>query len=446
MFVCWCTIIAIETQAQPALQTEITISKWQVSQPFPAAQIDLKMMPYPRFYTIFSAGWRDVQAQPSGLVDLSRIAAQAEGQPTCVLVRTIFQSKMRGTLGISFGFSDEIAIYANGSKQYYGDRKSSPEISLADLTTDEMVYVTVEKGLNEIFFIVKETNDSWGFIAKSSAELVTPAKAENRLTKVWETSQEFLTPESVIYNSGRKVLYVSNFDNSYRPDASGPDEYTGFISRVNLDGEIVELKWIPQLHAPCGLGIFEEKLYTVERGFLTEIDIEKGRILNRYPIPGSDFLNDLTIDTEGNIYISDTSPTYRPGSRIYRFSDGRVKVWAEGEHINWANGLFFHDNRLLLGNSGDGCLKSIDIATKRIEKVTCLGAGVVDGIKVTAGGEYLVSHWEGQLYLVSGDAEVTTLFDTIGMYNCADFEFVADKNLLIIPTFVDNRVMAYRFE
>ena len=442
--ICCSTILTTESYAQPTTQTITAITQWQISQPFSAAQIDLKVMPYPRFYTIFSAGWREVQAQSSGLVNIAEILPQAEGQPTCALVRAIFQSGRREDIPLTFGYRDEIGIYVNGKKLFYGDSQSKKDPLLGELELDEIVYITLEKGLNEIFFIVKESRDSWGFVAHMGAELQRPSKTEGRLTKLWETDQELLTPESVIYDGKREVLYVSNFDNRYNPNASGPDEYTGFISKVSLAGEILELRWISQLHAPCGLGIFQDKLYTVERSYLTEIDIDAGRVLNRYPVPGSDFLNDMAIDTEGNIYMTDTSPTWRPASRVYRFSGGDVKIWAEGEHIDWSNGLCFHEDKLLLGNSGDGCLKTIDIDSKRIEKVACLGAGVVDGIRVTGNGDYLVSHWEGQIYLVTGDGNVTELLDTIGDYNSADFEFIKDKNLLVVPTFVDNRVMAYR--
>jgi hypothetical protein len=40
---------------------------------------------------------------------------------------------------------------------------------------------------------------------------------------------------------------------------------------------------------------------------------------------------------------------------------------------------------------------------------------------------------------------VKEILDTMPVkVNCADFEFIKEKNLLIIPTFTDNRVMAYQ--
>ena len=88
----------------------------------------------------------------------------------------------------------------------------------------------------------------------------------------------------------------------------------------------------------------------------------------------------IAIDAQGNIYISDTRPSARPDSRIYRFRNGEFEVWMQGGPINWANGLFVHENELLVGNSGDGKLEAIDLTTKHVRDIICLGARVLDGI------------------------------------------------------------------
>jgi sugar lactone lactonase YvrE len=247
----------------------------------------------------------------------------------------------------------------------------------------------------------------------------------------------------VLYDPERDVLYVTSFDAQF---AATPD-FTGYISRIGLDGEIQELQWITDLNGPTGMAIHDDRLYVLERGYLTEIDIDRGELRERYAIPGADFVNDLIIDREGNMYITDTSPSSDAESRIYRFRDGEFDVWYGGDEINRANGIFLHNNMLLVGNTGDGVLKGIDLDTKVVENIVGLGAGVLDGIRVDDEGNYLVSHWEGQTYLVSPSGEVVEVLDTMGQrLNAADFEFVSERNLLIIPTFLGNRVVAYRLE
>ena len=433
-------------EAPPEIKKiEEILTDWELSKPFKASKIDIELVSYPRFYQIFSAGWQKVKSEPNGLVDIAKYAKRTKGGPDCAMARTIVRSDKKQLVRLNFGYSDEITVFLNGKKLFYGMSayKWRDPSFLGIVGLNDAVFLELENGLNEIYFLVKENFGGWGFMAKTDQPLQAPNKNHKKLTKVWETEKVFLTPESVLYDPEHEILYVSSFDNRYKKNAT-PEEYTGFISKVKLNGEIENLKWITGLHAPCGMGIFNNKLYTVERGNLVEIDIEAGKITNRFPIPDSDFLNDLAIDKNGNIYMTDTRPSSNPDSRIYRFKDGRIKIWLAGEEINWANGLYYYDGKLLVGNSGDGFLKSVDIKTKKVEKITCLGAGIVDGIPVDSEGNYLVSHWEGQTYLISPKGKIVELMDTIGDINCADFEFIKEKNLLLIPTFVGNRVVAYQ--
>ncbi len=438
---------AIEFEDPPEIETPPgMITEWELSKAFPAGQVDLEQTPYPRFFTIFYGGWRKVETEPPGLLNVSRYAKRSGQAPDCVLARHIFRSDEIQDLKLSFGYSDEAAVYLNGKKVFYGNsayRYRDPSF-VGIIGLYDHVYLTLEKGLNEIFLIVKEKFGGWGFMCKADRKLDVPVKQHDRLTKAWETPADFLTPESVLYDPKRDVLYVTSFDFRYKADAK-EEEYTGFISKVKLNGEIEELKWVTHLHAPCGMGIHKNKLFTVERGNLVEIDLKSGKILERYPIPGSEFVNDLAIDSRGNIYISDTSPSSHIDSRIFKYKDGKFEVWMDSEEINRANGLYVHDGNLLVGNTGDGRLKSIDLDNKKISTITCLGAGVVDGIRIDRDGNYIVSHWEGQTYVVSQAGEVVEILDTMETgLNSADFEFIKDKDLLIIPTFVGNKVVAYR--
>jgi sugar lactone lactonase YvrE len=210
------------------------------------------------------------------------------------------------------------------------------------------------------------------------------------------------------------------------------------------DGEIVELEWVADLNAPTGMGIYDGKLYTTERRTLTEIDLESGEVLNRYEIPDVDFPNDLAIGSDGSIYISDTRPSSRRDSRIYRFKDGEFEIWLDHYDVYWSNGLYIHDGELLIGNSGDGMVRAVDLETKRMRDMISLGAGVIDGFRAANSGDFLVSRWEGQVYVVSPEGEIVEILDTIGSDNAADFEYIKERNLLILPTFVSNRVVAYR--
>jgi sugar lactone lactonase YvrE len=417
-----------------------TITDWELSRSFKTTRVDPAR--YPRFFTIFGARWQKVTSEPSGLVDVARFVERRGSGADCVLARKIVQCDSRRDVRLSFGYSDKVTVFLNGHRVFTGNSayRSRDRSFMGVVGLHDAVYLPLEKGRNEIMLIVTEQFGGWGFMAHVDEELAEPSEQQGRMIKVWETADVFKVPESVLYDRKRDILYVSSFDKLKRKNVN-----TGFISKVTLDGEIDELEWVTGLDGPCGMGLHKNRLYVVEcSGNLVEIDARKGEVQSRYKIEGSTFLNDLAIDRSGNVYISDTSRE-RAGDDIYRFKKGTIEVWKTGDEIHRANGLFIYDERLIIGNTGDGFLKSIDLGDKRVERITCLGAGVIDGIRVNNNGNYIISHWEGQTYEVTPDGSVTKIFDTMtdGL-NAADFEFVTEKNLLVVPTFLGNKVVAYR--
>jgi sugar lactone lactonase YvrE len=417
-----------------------TITDWELSRSFKTTRVDPAR--YPRFFTIFGARWQKVTSEPSGLVDVARFVERRGSGADCVLARKIVQCDSRRDVRLSFGYSDTVTVFLNGHRVFTGNSayRSRDRSFMGVVGLHDAVYLPLEKGRNEIMLIVTEQFGGWGFMAHVDEELAEPSEQQGRMIKVWETADVFKVPESVLYDRKRDILYVSSFDKLKRKNVN-----TGFISKVTLDGEIDELEWVTGLDGPCGMGLHKNRLYVVEcSGNLVEIDARKGEVQSRYKIEGSTFLNDLAIDRSGNVYISDTSRE-RAGDDIYRFKKGTIEVWKTGDEIHRANGLFIYDERLIIGNTGDGFLKSIDLGDKRVERITCLGAGVIDGIRVNNNGNYIISHWEGQTYEVTPDGSVTKIFDTMtdGL-NAADFEFVTEKNLLVVPTFLGNKVVAYR--
>ena len=131
--------------------------------------------------------------------------------------------------------------------------------------------------------------------------LSTISNAAPELTKLWETKADFKLPESVIYDKENDVLYVSNMqDDPFKKDKNG------FISKVDLDGNILKLKWVKGLNAPKGLAISKGKLYVGDVDQLVEIDIKKSKVSKKYDAIGAALLNDVAADTKGNIYVSDT--------------------------------------------------------------------------------------------------------------------------------------------
>ena len=152
-------------------------------------------------------------------------------------------------------------------------------------------------------------------------------KLFGRLKKIFEL------PESVVYDSQNEVLYVSNItDHPFKKDG------TGYISKIGLDGSIIEKKWIGKLNAPKGLTISKEKLFIADVDELVEVDIASGKITNKYKGYGSVCMNDVTADKYGNVYVGDTYT-----DTIYRLNQfGQLPEWFYSPQLA-PNGLHIDD-------------------------------------------------------------------------------------------------------
>ncbi len=443
----WFSNFRYDTAGQLALEPspervtpEGVVRSWALSQAFPADRVNREA--YPGFFSLFLAEWQDVDADVRGLVDIADRTARQNQNGDLVVARHIFYSDEDRAITFTFGYSDEVDFFFNGRRVFSGKSRyqgRDPSF-LGILGLHDAVGVQARHGLNEILLMVSEYFGGWGFMVQADRALQSKPVDYSATEEAWATPDTFLTPESVLKDPTRDVLYVTNFDVDYgrKPEASG------FLSRLSVDGEVLDLRWVEGLNAPTGMDIWRDTLFVAERQHVVAIDLASGTIAGRWSIPDAIFPNDLVIDEDGSIYISDTRSGKPTESRIYRFRDGTFEIFAEAG-INQANGLWIRDGWLLVGNSGDGMLKRIELKSGRTEDVLSLGAGIIDGIRVDVAGNLLVSHWDGKLYRITPDRELVEILDAGSRgWNTADFEFLPEGDLLFIPTFLDNRVRAVR--
>jgi sugar lactone lactonase YvrE len=267
-----------------------------------------------------------------------------------------------------------------------------------------------------------------------------PAKPKpKKLVKAWESDTTLRVPESVLYDPGTDALYVANIDG--KPDAL---DGNGFISKMTLDGKITNLRWATGLNAPKGMGIHAGKLYVTDVYRLVVIDLQTGQAEKTYDAvdPKNAFLNDVTIDRAGTVYVSDSR-----FDKLYRLQEGKWTVIMEGEHLNRPNGLLSVDkNKLLLGCTKLGALRTLNLETKTMMTLA-EGMAATDGIVPDGKDNYFVSDWNGQIFFVEATGDKQQLLDTrADKLNTADIEYVKKAKLLLVPTFFGNKVVAYRVE
>lgn len=251
------------------------------------------------------------------------------------------------------------------------------------------------------------------------------------LQKLWETPDVLTTCESVCYYDAAKVIFVSCIDGN-PTDKDG----NGFISQVSIGGEIIMLKWVTGLNAPKGMGIVDNKLYVTDIDRIVEINISDAVIIKEYKVEGAKFLNDITIGQEGDVYISDMATT-----KIHRIKNGILETWFTNSELIGPNGLFYENKELLVGTKKG--IYSIRIEDKRLWQLI-KNTGGIDGLEADGQGNYIISDWQGKIQLVNIEKDPVVLLNTSDKnINAADIEYIPERNMLFVPTFSDNRVMAY---
>lgn len=260
--------------------------------------------------------------------------------------------------------------------------------------------------------------------------------------KVWETSG-FANPESVLWDGARKVLYVSNV-NGAPPEKDG----NGYISKLNAEGKVVVEKWVTGLDAPKGMALYKGRLYVSDIDRLVIIDTASGKVTKTYPAPGAKFLNDVTVDDKGVVYVSDMVANV-----IWALSGGKFEQWLADAQLENPNGLKAEAGRLLVaswgpmtGNGFDtskpGALKAVTLPDKMIRDLTA-GFGNLDGVEPDGMGGYVVSDWiHGGAFNVSRQGKVVKLL-SLGQ-GSADISTLPEHKLLLVPMMMDGRVAAYK--
>jgi len=262
---------------------------------------------------------------------------------------------------------------------------------------------------------------------------------------VWQTEPVFQTPEAVLYDAKRAILIVGN----YKKTKAG--ETSEFLSRVDTRGNIKDLKWITGLNQPTGMAIHKDRLYVVERENLVRINIDAGRIEERFPIIGASFANDVAIDTNGIAYISDNGQEAQ--TAIRRFEDGQISPWMTTDEILRPNGLLVDGEYLVAYDNRRQALVRIHRSSQEVQVIAAIVSGtraIGDGIVKLDTDTYLVTAWGGQSWIVNRTGSVVPLLDTNSLtpvqgsrVNHADVAYVPQQRMWIIPTFSDHRLLAY---
>ena len=269
---------------------------------------------------------------------------------------------------------------------------------------------------------------------------------EGAATEVWAL-EGFSAPESVVIDTGRGELYVSNISGE-------PTEKNGagFLSRVSTGGEMLEEKWVTGFDAPKGLALDGSTLYVTDIDRLVAVDVAAGKISDSWQGEGAQFLNDPAVDGNGRVFVSDMAT-----STIYVLDGENFSVWLQDEALQHPNGLKVDNGRLIVAAWGQemqadfstrvaGHLIAVDLETKEI---SALGSGEpvgnLDGLEPDGAGNWLATDWiGGALLRIRPDGTFDQLLDL--SQGSADLEYLEDEGLAVVPMMMDAKLVAYKIE
>lgn len=110
--------------------------------------------------------WTTLAAGPRGITNLARIQGVSQEKNTA-FARLTITSDNKQLKGLSLGYSDAIAVFANDTLLYSGSNgyMSRDYRYLGTIGLFDKVYLPLEAGENEIWFAVTEAFGGWGIMA-----------------------------------------------------------------------------------------------------------------------------------------------------------------------------------------------------------------------------------------------------------------------------------------
>ena len=233
-----------------------------------------------------------------------------------------------------------------------------------------------------------------------------------------------VSPESVAQDA-KGDIYVSEIG-EFNKDGDGK------ITRISIDGKLST--FASGMDDPKGITFIGKSLYVTDKNRVLKVEPD-----GKWTVFGSTmafpqtpvFLNDITSDDAGNIYVSD-SGNLKSGGAIFKIAQNKKITLVLDENtpeILAPNGLWIIKNDLYEVDFSSGILYKINLKNKSISKIA-EGFGGGDGL-IRSGNNFFVSDWKnGKIFKVQG-SNVSLYKD--GFTAAADIALTFDRKSIMTP-------------
>ena len=264
----------------------------------------------------------------------------------------------------------------------------------------------------------------------------------------------FYGPESVTYDAGQDVWFVSNM---LGPGSARDGK--GYIVRIS--GDLAHAEMFVEsgvagavLDAPKGIAIAGETLWVADIDVLRGFDRRTGAPRGIVDLRGrAVLLNDVAVAPDGALYVTDTGILMTPkgvihvgGEKVFRIEPqrGDVRIVASGGALGRPNGVTWDATR------DEWLVASFDPFRSQVyalepvtgeRRVIAEGSGNFDGLEVLEDGTILVSGWkDASLIAIHGGRRRAVVRN---LHQPADFGVDTRRNRIAIPQVILGRVDFY---
>lgn len=207
---------------------------------------------------------------------------------------------------------------------------------------------------------------------------------------------------------------------------------------IKLDSEGTLTNFVTTgLYEPKGLLILGDTLISVNSTSVQGFNITTADRVMNISIAGSVFMNDVTTDGKGNLYIS----CYEKDV-VYKLKDGTYSVLISSG-IN-PNGLLFDENNnsLMICNMGRNAkIQSFNLADSNLTTLVTTKLSNLDGLAKDNCGNIYVSSWgTHSVYAFNSQFSNPPTIVSSGNSGPADISINQDEQILAIPNYNLNSI------
>ncbi len=231
-------------------------------------------------------------------------------------------------------------------------------------------------------------------------------------------------PESVVYDSVGKYYLVSNKGN-------------GKIIKIDSTGG--QSVWQSDQNSIRGMHILNDCVYVCCDAGVVGYDLTNAEKINTIAIADRNFLNDITADSAGQIYASDSG-----NGKIYKVNPitKTYSIFASG--LSGPNGLLCDEenSRLLVCHWGSNAtIKAIQFVNGSVSLVKATSLSDLDGLAADSHGQIYVSSWRSNsIYRYDRQFSSGPVIVSAGHSGPADIYINKDTDILAVPNFNNNTV------